>query len=104
MIARRRAASPTGPSRNEPSLSGPRWVRVALMRASRSGSAGPFEDANPQIPHTRLSLVAGPEEPPQGLGEDADGRRGERAQVERHRAVGDPLEVVSQLLRHRGLV
>jgi aryl-alcohol dehydrogenase-like predicted oxidoreductase len=29
------------------------------MRARRSGSAGPFEDAIPQIPHTRLSLEGG---------------------------------------------
>jgi aryl-alcohol dehydrogenase-like predicted oxidoreductase len=29
------------------------------MRARRSGSAGPFEEAIPQIPHTRLSLVGG---------------------------------------------
>jgi aryl-alcohol dehydrogenase-like predicted oxidoreductase len=32
---------------------------VALIRARRSGSAGPFEEAIPQIPHTRLSLVVG---------------------------------------------
>ena len=32
------------------------------------------------------------------------GRREERAQVEAHRAVGDPLEVVRELLRHRRLV
>jgi aryl-alcohol dehydrogenase-like predicted oxidoreductase len=30
---------------------------VALIRARRSGSAGPFEEAIPQIPHTRVSLV-----------------------------------------------
>jgi aryl-alcohol dehydrogenase-like predicted oxidoreductase len=30
---------------------------VALIRARRSASAGPFEEAIPQIPHTRLSLV-----------------------------------------------
>jgi aryl-alcohol dehydrogenase-like predicted oxidoreductase len=30
---------------------------VALIRTRRCGSAGPFEEAIPQIPHTRLSLV-----------------------------------------------
>src|SRR5438067_6051011 len=52
MIARRRAASPTGPSVIAPSASGPRWTSVALIRARRSGSAGPVEEAIPQIPHT----------------------------------------------------
>jgi aryl-alcohol dehydrogenase-like predicted oxidoreductase len=32
---------------------------VALIRARRSASAGPFEEAIPQIPHTRLSVVVG---------------------------------------------
>src|SRR5262249_60532730 len=59
MIASRRAASPTGPSVSAPSASGPRCTSVALMRARRSGSAGPFEEAIPQIPHTRLSLEGG---------------------------------------------
>src|SRR6266487_2730687 len=104
MIASRRAATATGPSANEPSLSGPRWTSVALMRASRSGSAGPFREAIPQIPHTRVSLVAVPEEAPYGLEHDADRGGEERAEVERYRAVGDPLEVVGELLRHRRLV
>src|SRR5437764_10040941 len=59
MIARRRAARPTGPSVIAPAASGPRWTSVALIRARRSGSAGPVEEAIPQIPHTRLSLVVG---------------------------------------------
>src|SRR5437763_338030 len=42
MMARRRAARPTGPSMSVPSLSGPRWTSVALIRASRSGAAGPL--------------------------------------------------------------
>src|SRR5947208_190533 len=52
MIARRRAASATGPSVIAPSASSPRWTSVALIRARRSGSAGPVEEAIPQIPHT----------------------------------------------------
>src|SRR5256714_14915780 len=52
MIESRRAARPTPPSRNTPSESGPRWTSVALISASRPGSAGPREDAIPQIPHT----------------------------------------------------
>src|SRR5918911_966195 len=51
MIESRRAASPTRPSTNEPSESGPRWTSVALISASRPGSTGPREDAIPQIPH-----------------------------------------------------
>ena len=51
MIARRRAASPTGPSTYEPSESGPRWTRVALIAASRPGSPAPRVVAIPQIPH-----------------------------------------------------
>src|SRR5512132_2428111 len=53
MIERRRAASATGPSTNAPSESGPRCVSVALIAASRSGSAAPRADAIPQIPHMR---------------------------------------------------
>src|SRR5205823_9634524 len=49
--------SPTGPSTTRPSLSGPRWMRVALIAASWVGSTAPFGDAIPQIPHIGLSLV-----------------------------------------------
>src|SRR5919204_70933 len=104
MMASRRAASPTGPSMKDPSLSGPRWTSVALIRAKRSASAGPFEEAIPQIPHTRVSLVAGPDQSPQRLSGDPGSCGDERPQVEGHRAVGDPLEVVRELLGHRGLV
>jgi len=38
------------------------------------------------------------------LADDADRGRDERAQVERHRPVGDPFQVVGELLGHRGLV
>ena len=51
---------------------------------------------------TRRRLA--PEEAAHELPQDADGRRGERPQVEPHRAVRDPFQVVSELLRHRGLV
>src|SRR6266516_3445576 len=155
MIASRRAARAAGPSMKKPSLSGPRWTSVALMRASRSGSAGPFAQTIPQIPHTRRSVVAipamaaclspattrrlsppwpllrlsslsdlwlgasdrepgapsvagalvpVPQEPSHRLGEDAEGSRDQRADVQRHRAVGDPLHVMGELLGHRGLV
>src|SRR5262245_775705 len=39
-----------------------------------------------------------------GLAQHADGGDGERAEIKPHGAVGDPLEVVGELLRHRGLV
>src|SRR5262245_24222349 len=41
---------------------------------------------------------------PERLPEDAPRRRRQRAQVEPHRAVGDPLDVVRELLRHRRLI
>jgi hypothetical protein len=55
MIDSRRIASPTGPSRSMPSLSGPRWTMAAFMSASTAGSrpATPSSDAWPQIPHMR---------------------------------------------------
>src|ERR687887_2287611 len=53
MIERRRAASATDPSTISPNESGPRWTRVALMRATRPGSTAPRADAIPQIPHMR---------------------------------------------------
>jgi hypothetical protein len=56
MIDNRLAASATVSSLNSPELSGPRWTSVALMRATRSGSAEPFAEATPQIPHMRRSL------------------------------------------------
>src|SRR4051812_491931 len=104
MIASRRAASAAWPSTNAPSLSGPRWTSFALIRASRSGSAGPLAETIPQIPHTALSLVIAPEEASRRLRRDAERGRDERAQVERDRAVGDPLQVVRELLGHRRLV
>src|SRR6185436_15776745 len=57
MIESLRAASPTPPSTNAPSESGPRCVSVALIAASRSGSAAPRADAIPQIPHMRDYLT-----------------------------------------------
>src|SRR5512133_234106 len=104
MIASLRAASATSPSAKIPSLSGPRCTSFALMRASRSGSAGPFAETIPQIPHTRRSLVASSDQALQRLADDPNHRRGEGAEVERDGAVGDPLEVVGELLGHRGLV
>ena len=58
MIDSRRAASAAMPSQYSPKLSGPRWTSVALMRATRSGSAEPFAETTPQIPHMRKSLGA----------------------------------------------
>ena len=68
MIESRRAASPTGPSRCTPPLSGPRWTSVALIAASRSASAAPSRDAIPQIPH---------------MGPNSMGRPGSRLQLAR---------------------
>src|SRR4051794_6005721 len=91
-IARRRAASPTGPSRTVPSESGPRCTSVALIaaRAAPSTGAAPSSDASPQIPHTGLALppdgAARPHEQPCRLGDDHD--------VQAQPAVGDVLEVV----------
>src|SRR5436190_6043679 len=51
MIDSRLAASAAVPLASSPALSGPRWTRVALIRATRSESAEPFADTTPQIPH-----------------------------------------------------
>src|SRR5687768_462344 len=51
MIERRRAASPTGPSRWNPSESGPRCTSVAARSSSTPRSAAPSRRATPQIPH-----------------------------------------------------
>src|SRR5207248_4327619 len=56
MIESRRAAIATGPSTYSPKLSGPRWTSVALIAAMRSRSAGPWEEAIPQIPHMQRSV------------------------------------------------
>src|SRR5919206_3309772 len=74
------------------------------MRARRSWSAEPPAATIPQIPHMAPSLVVALDHAPRRLADHARSRRGERAEVERDRAVGDPLQVVGQLLRHRGLV
>src|ERR687895_2620192 len=103
MIAKRRAASATAPSAKLPWLSGPRWTSVSLIAATRAGSTAPSDEAIPQMPHIATSL-GGPGERPGRLGEDAPGRCREGAQIEPHRAIGDPLEIVRQLLGHRRLV
>ena len=59
MIASRREASPTPPLTNVPSASGPRWMSVSDMAASRLRSIRPRVVAIPQIPHTRPSLESG---------------------------------------------
>src|SRR5687768_13044657 len=51
MIDRRRAASPTRPSRWKPSESGPRCTSVAAISSSTPRSALPSRRATPQIPH-----------------------------------------------------
>src|SRR3954447_16576863 len=103
MIARRRAAIPTGPSRCAPSESGPRWYSVVDIRRSRSGSTAPRVDAIPQIPHiagqSRGLRVAG-----ERLAQHAEAGDHERPEIEPHGAVGDPLEIVGELLGHRRLV
>src|SRR5579872_2580350 len=107
MIASRRAASETPPSTKLPSESGPRWRRAADIDASRPGSAARRELAIPQIPHTRPSLRRGPRPADlavQRLQEDAPAGGGQGSQVERDGAVGDPLQVVGELLGHRGFV
>ena len=53
MIARRRAARPTGPETNTPSLSGPRCASArAMARTVRSSAAPPARASVPQMPHT----------------------------------------------------
>src|SRR4051812_39623446 len=100
MIARRRAAIPTGPSTCAPSESGPRWKMVVAIACSRSRPTGPRSDAIPQIPHIGISLWT----PRKRLGEHAEARHDDRPQVEPHGTVGDPLEIVRELLGHRRLV
>src|SRR4051812_25894734 len=126
MIDRRRMASPTGPSTNDPALSGPRCTRVSFIEARTAGSGlvAPSSDARPQIPHMRRSLV--PAEgafgrlralfvgrrglvaveverlavaAAEGPRSDAPDGLGDHEHVEVHRAVGDVLEVVRELLR-----
>src|SRR3954467_7619350 len=100
MLASRRAASATGPSAKTPSLSGPRCtIASAIARTARSSTAPPSRATMPQMPHTASSSpphrrhVAGP------ALQHAVGRRDDQAEVEADRAVGQPLEVVGQLLR-----
>src|SRR5262249_1240517 len=50
------------------------------------------------------ALVVASDQAAERLAEDAERGRDERAEVERHRAVGDPFEIVRELLGHRGLV
>src|SRR5690349_21625605 len=64
------------------------------MRLRRSGSSAP----------TRSPSSVRSDETAERLADDADPGRDQRSQVERHRAVGDPLEVVRELLGHRGLI
>ena len=60
MIESRRIASPTGPSRKVPSLSGPRCVSASFIASSASRSAAlPSSSRIPHIPHTPETL-AGP--------------------------------------------
>src|SRR5437868_3611724 len=100
MIASRRAAIPTGPARCEPSESGPRWRSVAAIARRRSGSTDPRPDAIPQIPHIGSSLGTARKR----LAEHADAGHEHRPQIETDGTVGDPLEIVRELLGHRRLV
>src|SRR5215210_2900565 len=99
MMARRRIAIPAGPSTSSPSLSGPRWRSVAFIARSTLGSTAPARSgtATPQMPHTLAVLAVhghgSMRDPPHGGEHDA--------QVQAHRAVGDVLEVVGELLAPR---
>src|SRR5262249_49863764 len=105
MTASRRAAIPTAPSTCEPSESGPRWWSVADMRRNRSGSTAPRVDTSPQIPHMRSSVGMGSSGTTgDRLAQHAEGGEDHGPQIEPHGAVGDPFEIVRELLRHRGLV
>src|SRR5438067_13803593 len=110
MIESRRAASATGPSTYSPPLSGPRCASAALIAARRSRSGEPARDAIPQIPHMGRNstdasvLVAARCEAAQRLLEHAPAGCDDRAQVQADGAVGNPLEIVRELLRHRRLV
>src|SRR4051794_12608563 len=103
MIESRRAASATGPSTCSPPLSGPRWASAVLIAARRPRSGEPARDASPQIPHmgrnsTDASTSAARCESPQRLLEHAPAGCHDRAQVQANGAVGDPLEIVRELL------
>src|SRR5437764_947204 len=101
MIASRRAAIATPPSTWDPLESGPRWWSVVDMRRSRSGSTAPRVDAIPQIPHMRPVYLRALRD---RLAQHPEPRGNHGAQVEPDRAIGDPFEIVRELLGHRRLV
>src|SRR5437588_3989378 len=85
-------------------------MSAALMAARRSGSGEPTRDAIPQIPRMGRnptdapSSVAARYEAVQRLLQHPPARCHHRAQIQAPRAVRDPLEIVGELRRHRGLV
>src|SRR5436189_2362213 len=99
MIARRRAASPIGPSTNAPAESGPRCTIVAFIASNAPASTGPAPSSasRPEIPHTSVARQ-GARHRTQGVGRDLDDGGEDRAQVQADRAVGDVLHVVGELL------
>src|SRR5262249_41745416 len=119
----RRAARPMPASRWSPSLSGPRCRSVELMlsRTRRSGTgASRPASAIPQMPHIsrtsggRATIACAARSPNAARAnllpaaanpeaEDAPRRGHDHLQIERERAVGDVLEVVSELVLPRVL-
>src|SRR3954452_13424790 len=86
MMESRRAASPTGPDTNDPSLSGPRCTSVEFIDVSSAGSTPPGARVRtPQMPHTSASSG----DPPR----DGGGRLEHYPQVQADGAVRDVLEV-----------
>src|SRR4051812_48382107 len=111
MIASRRAASATGPSAKTPSLSGPRCTSAsAIARTARSSTAPPSRATMPQMPHM-TSRGPGSWKQPSGAPhrrdvaraalEHPEPGRDDQAQVQADGAVGEPLEVVGELLGPR---
>ena len=84
--------------RRAPCESGPRWRSVSRIASSRRGSTSPCGSAIPQIPHTRVSLCAASGQTSRPTVAARATRRGHDPQVQPDRAVGDPLEVVRELL------
>src|SRR4051794_26455386 len=95
MIESRRMARPAGPSIARPASSGPRCTSFAFMRAraSRSGWDVPSSETMPQMPHMSAAGDGG-----ERLADRAPHGLGEHPHVQVHRAVGDVLEVVRELL------
>ena len=77
---------------------------LGAHRAKRLDVGVPVGGRDPADPAHAPTLGAPPENPAQRLLQHAPSGRDDRAEVEPDGAVGDPLEVVRELLRHRRLV